>query len=117
MIRETAATAAERLRQLHPDVPPAIMPGIVQRSIIGGILVLVGVLLIAAAMYVGGRLLLGATAPTTTILVVLLVVFLTGLFLFAWGLIAASGKLLRHPLALTLATFEGAYKTIRRRKP
>lgn len=102
----TAATAA-RLRAAHPDIPTERLPQIVLRSIIGGCVSVLGLVMIVAGGGVMLSLMLKNQTPSALGFTALGVMGMAGLFLFGWGLLTAAGRVVKKPLQLVVATFGG----------
>jgi hypothetical protein len=111
----TSATAT-RLREIHPEIPGERMDGIVARSIIGGIVSLVGFLLLGGSAGVAGYLMIKGHTPSTVGFIALGAGGMAGLFLFGWGLVTAAGRFVKQPLTFVTSTFGGVIDIWRGRR-
>lgn len=118
MLNKIAKATAPQLRAF---VPPAVsderLTQKVLRTLIGVLFVLIGLALLAALVVVPVALAWKAQNTKDLSLAMTIVGLAGGLGMVVLGATVWSSDLVQHPLALTVATVKGIYRTVRPVKP
>lgn len=114
MLNNVAKQTASQLRAfVPPEVPDDRLEHKVLRTLIGVLFVLVGIFLLVALVLVPVLLSWKAQSVKDLSLAMTLVGLTGGLGMTILGATVWSSDLVQHPLALTVATAKGIYRTVR----
>jgi len=113
MIRALAQNTATQLAAVRPDIPPERLEKKVLRTFIGSLFILVGLGLLAALVVVPVLLAWKAQDSAKLSILLLTVGLAGGLGMTVLGASVWSSELVAQPLKLTVATFQGLYRTVR----
>jgi hypothetical protein len=113
MMRTLTQNTATRLAASRPDIPPERLEKKVLRTFIGSLFILVGLGLLAALVVVPVLLAWKAQDPAKLSILLVVVGLAGGLGMTVLGATVWSSELVAHPIELTVATFQGLYRTVR----